>query len=94
MHDESDVAPRLQELARYSILDQDRETAFDDIVEIACGLLGAPYGMITLVDAERQWLLSEIGIGRRETSLEGSFCAVAMNQSETLVVEETLHDPR
>ena len=93
MTPETDSSPRLQELARYAILDGQREAIFDDIVQIACGILGMSSGMITLVDAERQWFLSETGVGSRETSLEGSFCAVAMSQPEALVVEDTFEDP-
>ena len=94
MHEQEATSTRLQAIERYAILDEQRESAFDDIVQIACGILGTSSGMITLVDAERQWFISEKGIGARETTLEGSFCAVAMNQSEALVVEDTFGDPQ
>ncbi|WP_419806187.1 hypothetical protein [Terriglobus sp.] len=59
MNDRQVDSTRLEAIERYAILDQEREAAFDDIVQIACGILGTSSGMITLVNAERQWFLSE-----------------------------------
>lgn len=80
-------------LEQYDILDTERDAAFDDTIQIACSILHTPFGMITLLDTHRQWFLSEVGLGVRETPLEGSFCAVTVNQPGALIIEDTHADP-
>ena len=53
---------RLAALQRYHILDTEPERAFDDLAMLASHICGTPMALITMVDADRQWFKSRIGI--------------------------------
>ncbi|MBB3226872.1 signal transduction histidine kinase [Luteibacter sp. Sphag1AF] len=90
-HEES---RRLGALHAYDILDTPRESAFDDITRIASAVCGTPISVVNLIDADRQWFKSEIGLGVRETPLATSICAHAILQHDFLEVPDTTTDPR
>jgi len=85
---------RLAALRSYGILDTRREPAFDDITRIAAMICDVPIAVVNLIDQERQWFKSEIGLGVNETSLETSFCAHAIRQQEMMVIPDTTADAR
>ncbi|CAD7384697.1 GAF domain-containing sensor histidine kinase [Xanthomonas arboricola] len=87
-------ALRLQALRSYGILDTPREAAFEDITRLASIICQTPIALISLVDAERQWFKSELGMGERETPLFKSMCAHALLDSDVLVVPDTRQDVR
>lgn len=89
--DESD---RLAALREYGILDTGPEKAFDELVTLAARVCEAPMAVISLVDARRQWFKAEIGLGVSETPLSTSFCALAMMETDGLVVPDARSDPR
>src|SRR5262249_55010516 len=70
-----DEAERLAALRRYRILDTDPEQGFDDLTLLAAHVCGTPIALITLLDADRQWFKSKLGLSLRETSRNVSFCA-------------------
>jgi two-component system sensor histidine kinase/response regulator len=90
----SDEAKRLGALHRYDILDTEPEPAFDDIALLAAQICGTKIAMISLVDRERQWLKSKIGITTNGTPREVALCAHGILNPEVLVVEDTLADQR
>ncbi|WP_458068754.1 GAF domain-containing sensor histidine kinase [Rhodanobacter sp. BL-MT-08] len=81
-------------LQSYGILDTPREAAFDDITRIASMICGTPIASITLVDAERQWFKSQIGIGKAETPISESICAHVVLENDLLIVPDLSADPR
>ena len=85
---------RLAALYEYSILDTPIEADYDDIVRLAASICQTPISVINLIDRDRQWFKSEIGLGVRETPLDISICAHAILQSDLFVVPDTLEDPR
>ncbi|MBB5734842.1 signal transduction histidine kinase [Xanthomonas arboricola] len=87
-------ALRLQALRSYGILDTPREAAFEDITRLASIICQTPIALISLVDADRQWFKSELGMGERETPLFKSMCAHALLDSDVLVVPDTRKDVR
>lgn len=87
-------ADRLAALRSYGILDTPAEADFDDITCIAAHVCGAPISTITLIDADRQWFKSEIGLGARETPIDVSICGHAILQRDLFVVPDTTKDPR
>lgn len=90
---ENDAA-RLAALNSYSLLDTLPERCYDDATALATYICGTPVSLISLVDQDRQWFKSRIGIGRSETDRESSFCAHTLTNPVTLVVEDTFLDPR
>jgi len=85
---------RLATLHRYQILDTTREAAFDDITRLAALICSTPMALISLVDQDRQWFKSELGLGVSETPIGSSICAHAIRQPGLFVVPDTLADAR
>jgi anti-sigma regulatory factor (Ser/Thr protein kinase) len=90
----ADEAGRLKALRQYRILDTDPEQAFDDLTLIASQICGVPIALISLVDENRQWFKSRIGIEAHETSLSVSFCAHAIQQRGIFTIPDASKDPR
>ncbi len=85
---------RLASLHAYGILDTPVEAVFEDITRIASAVCQTPISVVNLVDAERQWFKSEIGLGVRETPLDTSICAHAILEHDFLEVPDTTQDAR
>jgi anti-sigma regulatory factor (Ser/Thr protein kinase) len=90
----SNEAARLAALNRYQILDTEPERAFDDLTMLASHICGTPMALITLVDADRQWFKSRIGITASETSRTISFCSHAIKQPDLLIIADARVDER
>lgn len=87
-------AARLEALRQYRILDTPSEQAYDDITALAAFICDVPIALISLVDADRQWFKSKVGIDVNETSRDVSFCAHAILDQRMLVINDALCDDR
>jgi diguanylate cyclase (GGDEF)-like protein len=78
------------------ILDTEPEERFDRITRLAQRLFDTQMSAVTLIDSDRQWFKSEVGLGERENGLTDSFCAHAILDSPgaPLVVGDARADPR
>jgi len=85
---------RLKVLWQYDVLDTMPEEVFDDLTELAARICEAPIALITLVDEDRQWFKSKVGISDKETSRDISFCAHAILQSDLFIVSDATKDQR
>jgi GAF domain-containing protein len=89
---------RLSALQRLGILDTPPEASFDRLTRIACRMLHAPIGLVSLVDRERQFFKACIGVPEpiatvRETPLSHSFCKHVVATNKPLVVEDARANP-
>ncbi len=85
-------ADRLQALLRYNILDTEAEADFDAITQLAAYICGTRISLITLIDQDRQWYKSCIGMSGSETPRDVSFCQYTILTNEILEVNDALAD--
>ena len=89
---------RISALRDTGLLDSAPDPSFDRHVRLAAELLNAPIALVSLVDEDRQFLKSCIGIEEplatdRETPLSHSFCQHAVAQRQPLIVEDAREHP-
>lgn len=84
---------RLNALYAYNILDSEPETEFDSITRLASYICGTEISLITLLDEQRQWFKSKVGVEVNETPRETSFCHFAIQSDLILEVEDTQTHP-
>jgi phosphoribosyl 1,2-cyclic phosphodiesterase/CheY-like chemotaxis protein len=85
---------RLERLHDLSLLDTPPEERFDRITRLAAAVFDTPIALVSLIDRDRQWFKSCIGLDIRETSRELAFCAHAVREGRDIVVPDTLLDDR
>ena len=85
---------RLKALSEYRILGSKPEEVYDNITRIAALACNVPIALISLVDRERQWFKSRVGLDAQETPREHAFCAHAIYGDQVMVVEDASQDAR
>lgn len=90
----ADEGDRLASLRALLILDTAPEDRFDRIAAFAAEEFDVPVAMVSLVDTDRTWFKSCIGMDMREAPRDVSFCGHAIVSDQTFVVPDTLKDPR
>jgi PAS domain S-box-containing protein len=86
---------RLKALQDLAILDSPREQSFDDIAQVAMHMCDVPIAVVSLVDRDRQWFKSCLGLEATETPRDLAFCAHAiLAPDDVFVVEDATKDNR
>ena len=89
---------RLSALQRFNLLDTPPEASFDRLTRVACRVLRAPIGLVSLVDRERQFFKSCVGLpepfaSARQTPVSHSFCQHVVASGKPLIVEDARANP-
>jgi signal transduction histidine kinase len=89
---------RLAALRATALLDSEPEEAFDRLTRLASRVLQVPVAVVSLVDEDRQFFKSCIGVpepwsSRRGTPLSHSFCKHAVESAEPLTIEDAREHP-
>ena len=89
-----DEASRLDTLRSLGILDTAAEERFDRITRMSKRLFGVPIALVSLVDENRQWFKSCIGLEVSETSRDVSFCGHAILGDDVFIISDAAKDHR
>jgi GAF domain-containing protein len=89
-----DEQERVAALRELHILDTPTEERFDCLVRFVKQKLQVPIALISLVDTNRQWFKTCIGLPINETSRDASFCAYAILGEGILVIPDATKDER
>lgn len=85
---------RLKVLWQYDVLDTVPEAVFDELTSLAALICDAPIALITLIDENRQWFKSKVGVNLNETPRDISFCAHAIVKQDLMIVPDATKDKR
>ena len=85
---------RIQALKKYNILDADINELFDDIVALATEGCDKPLAMVSFIDADKQWVTSQVGSFPKTIHREKMLCAHTVNQNDVFEICDTLIDER
>ncbi len=85
---------RLAALRSLCILDTPSDERYDRLTRIARRIFGVPIALISLVDLDRQWFKSHVGLEASETPRDISFCGHAINSKDVFIVSDASQDER
>ena len=86
---------RLAALRALEILDSEPETDFDALTRLAAHALGTPIAVIGLMDSDRLWFKSRVGLAAPELDRQIAFCSHTITQpGRPLIVPDLLADAR
>ncbi|MFT6991985.1 MAG: PAS domain S-box-containing protein [Paraglaciecola sp.] len=85
---------RIQTLKKYNILDVDINELFDDVAVLATEGCDKPFSMVSFIDADKQWVTSQVGSFPNIIDREKAFCAHTVNQTKVFEISDTLLDER
>jgi GAF domain-containing protein len=89
---------RLRSLYDTGLLDTPPEEVYDRLTRAAADALDAPYAAISLIDVDRQFFKSTVGMNgmsaeEMQTPLDQSVCQYAVAKGAPLILEDTKADP-
>ena len=86
---------RLKALQEYKVLDTLPEQAYDNFARLAALICGTPIALITLLDDDRQWFKSRVGVERSEIPRDQALCNHTITAPDQfLLVQDARHDGR
>ncbi|MDM9621854.1 sensor domain-containing diguanylate cyclase [Rhizobium sp. S96] len=85
---------RLAALEQLDLLDTPRDDGFDRIVRLIKEIFTIDIGLVTLIDAHRQWYKACSGLSADEVPREDTFCRYVVDYEEPVIVQDATRDPR
>lgn len=83
---------RLKALSSYNVLDTLPEKEYDAITRLASYICQVPVALISLIDGERQWFKSKVGLDIDQTSRADAFCNYTILNNDLLEVNNAAED--
>jgi two-component system, NtrC family, sensor kinase len=85
---------RLKDLLRLEVLDTNSEQHFDELTKLASEICGTKISLISLIDSDRQWFKSKVGLDASETPRNISWCGHAILKDEIFEIPDAELDDR
>lgn len=85
---------RLAALQQLDLLDTPRDEGFERIVRLIKEIFSIDIGIVSLIDAHRQWYKACSGLSADEVSREDTFCRYVVDCEMPVVVQDAIKDPR
>ena len=85
---------RVAALHQCNILDTEPEQGFDDITKLAAYICQTPIALVSLIDKERVWFKSKVGISEIEIPKKITFCAHTILKDRIFIIPDTYKDER
>ncbi len=86
---------RIKSLKSYLVLDTETEEEIDNLTQLASEICETPITLVSLIDENRQWFKSKVGLDVNETRRDIAFCAHAINEiNDLFVIEDARTDTR
>lgn len=85
----SEEKRRLEALYSFNVLDSEEEHCFDELTRLAAIICNTPISMITLIDQDRQWFKSKMGVTIKETHRSIAFCQGTILQDDIFEICDT-----
>ena len=89
-----DESERHAALCSLHLLDTPPDDRFDRITRTVQRMFNVPIAIVTLVDSDRQWFKSSIGLDVPQTTRDVSFCGHAILQEDPFIVADAALDLR
>jgi len=89
-----DEATRVRATRATGLFDTPAHAHYDRIVRVAALLTEVPIALVSLLDEERQWFKSRIGLSITETPRSWAFCNYTIEDDKIMIVEDATQDPR
>lgn len=89
-----DESARLAALHSLDLLDTGGEEVFDRVTRLAAKLLKVKISLFSLIDEDRQWFKSCVGLAVKQTARDVAFCSHAIREETALVVDDATLDER
>jgi GAF domain-containing protein len=85
---------RLTALYQLDILDTRAEQEYDDLTALAACVCKTPIAVFALVDRDRQWMKSKVGLGTEQTPRDESICTYTVEETDLFIVPDATFDER
>ena len=89
-----DEIARLNALRSLNILDTPSEERFDRLTRLTKRIFGVPIALVSLIDENRQWFKSSVGLKVNETPRDISFCGHAIHGDDVFIIPDATKDQR
>jgi len=83
---------RLAAIQNFDILDTPPDGAFDRLTRLAGRVFGVPIAIITIVDTDRIWFKSKLGLDVCEIGRDPGLCASCILQDDVMVIRDAKND--
>lgn len=85
---------RIRILRQYNLLDTPPDGSMDKMTQLAAKVFNIPIAIISLVDTDRIWFKSKVGLDVQQIGKDPGLCASAILSDDVYVVEDARQDPR